>query len=85
MPDKRSAPPLADDPWIAERAIVLQVLRDDHLRRWSREELQVELYDIDPRALRKALRRLERHGVIHTPRAARRGRLGAPCTWTRSG
>jgi DNA-binding HxlR family transcriptional regulator len=64
MHDQSNGPSLANDPGIAERAIVLQVLRDDRPPCWTQDALRVELYDIDPRALRKALRRLERHGVV---------------------
>lgn len=55
-----------------ERAIVLQLLRDDHERMWSHAQLAIELeaeleYDraeIGRQALEKALRRLERDGVL---------------------
>jgi len=55
-----------------ERAIVLQLLRDDHERMWSRAQLASELsseLDADEsesgqQALEDALRRLERDGVI---------------------
>jgi hypothetical protein len=55
-----------------ERAIVLQLLRDDHERMWSRAQLAVELsseLDADEApaaqpAIDDALRRLERDGVI---------------------
>ncbi len=56
---------LIDDPWMTERAIVLQALRNDHPARWTRVELQAEIDDVDPVAIRKALRRLEAHGVVH--------------------
>jgi hypothetical protein len=44
---------------------VLQVLREDHPRRWTRAELTVEVYDIEPASLGRALRRLKAHGVVH--------------------
>ena len=50
---------------VAERAIILQVLRDDHEQRWSRVELEGEIYDIDPVALADALSTLRENGVIH--------------------
>jgi hypothetical protein len=53
------------DPWVAERAIVLQVLRDDHDERWSRAELEREIYDIEPQALGEAMERLRQVGVVH--------------------
>jgi hypothetical protein len=52
------------DPWIIERAIILQVLRADHDERWSRRELQAAIADVEPRALRAAIDRLEQHGVL---------------------
>jgi DNA-binding IclR family transcriptional regulator len=52
------------DPWTAERAIVLQVLREDKDPRWTLAELQAEAYDIDPTTLAGALSRLERHGIV---------------------
>jgi Fe2+ or Zn2+ uptake regulation protein len=51
-----------------ERAIVLQLLRDDHERKWSRAQLAIELQadgeEIDKETLDEALRRLEREGVL---------------------
>ncbi len=64
MPGERSGFGL-DDEETAERAIVLQVLRDDHDERWSRVELEREIYDIEPPALGDALERLRREGVVH--------------------
>jgi DNA-binding HxlR family transcriptional regulator len=52
------------NPWIIERAIILQVLRNGHDERWSRRELQAEIADVKPPALDDALNRLERHGVL---------------------
>jgi predicted transcriptional regulator len=46
-----------------ERAIVLQLLRDDHGGPWSREELGVEL-NADAEAVEKALRALGDEGVL---------------------
>jgi hypothetical protein len=53
------------DPSGIERAIVLQVMRDDHAARWDRAELVRELHDVDPRAIGDALARLKARGVIH--------------------
>ncbi len=64
MHDKSSGRPLISDPDIAERAIILQILRNDHDERWSPAELQAESYDVAPTALADALDCLERHGVI---------------------
>ena len=53
------------DQGTAQRAIVLQVLRDDHEPRWTRAGLRVEIYDIEPRTIGRALKRLEAEGVVH--------------------
>jgi hypothetical protein len=50
--------------WTIERAIVLQVLRDDHDERWPRVELGRELGDFESAILELALERLEREGVL---------------------
>ncbi len=47
-----------------ERAIVAQILCEDHERRWSRMELEEEIRDCKPLALEEALARLERDGVL---------------------
>ena len=49
---------------IAERAIVLQLLRDDHRDCWSRAELERELSDIAPLDISDALARLQTEGVV---------------------
>jgi hypothetical protein len=46
-----------------ERAIVLQLLRDDHESRWTREELFAEI-DAGASALEKALSRLGADGIL---------------------
>jgi hypothetical protein len=53
------------DPDETERAIVLQVLRDDHAAQWSRAELETELHDIEPLAINDALERLKASAVVH--------------------
>jgi DNA-binding HxlR family transcriptional regulator len=67
------------DLWMVERAIVLQVLREDHEERWARAELAREIPDFDPALLDEALAELERDGVLRrearavcASRAARR-------------
>jgi hypothetical protein len=45
----------------AERAVVLQLLRDD---RWDTAELQAEISHITPPTLSSALNNLERHGLL---------------------
>jgi hypothetical protein len=47
-----------------ERAIVLQVLRDDHPERWTRAELEAEVFDFDPLTVNEALTRLAAVGVV---------------------
>jgi hypothetical protein len=51
-----------------ERAIVLQLLRDDHERTWSRAQLTIELQadgaEIDRTEIEEAVRRLQREGVL---------------------
>ena len=47
-----------------ERAIVLQVLRDDHPERWTRAELEAEVFDFAPLVVNEALVRLEAEGVV---------------------
>ena len=51
-----------------ERAIVLQLLRDDHERMWSHAQLAIELEsdqaEVGRQTVREALRRLEREGVL---------------------
>jgi hypothetical protein len=64
MQEKGSTTPWDDDRWIAERAVVLQVLRDDHEARWTLAELQAEVIDLDPAVLASALSRLGRHGIV---------------------
>lgn len=49
--------------WIAERAIVLQVLRDDHAELWRLEELEQEVSDLSAESVRQAIRRLGGVGV----------------------
>jgi len=63
MRSERNGCELKDDE-IAERAIVLQVLRDDHDERWARAELEGEIYDIEPLAISEALERLREEGVV---------------------
>jgi hypothetical protein len=50
--------------WMAERAIVLQVLRDDHPERWTLEELTQEIEDMPAEIVAEAVRRLADVGVM---------------------
>jgi hypothetical protein len=49
--------------WRAERAIALQLLRDDHDQRWKLAELEREVPDVPIGAVRGALGRLRAEGV----------------------
>lgn len=54
-----------DQARMAERAIVLQLLRDDHRERWSFKQLQRALSDLTPEAIDEAVAFLETYGVIY--------------------
>jgi hypothetical protein len=47
-----------------ERAVVLQVLRDDHPERWTLEELTQEIEDMPAEIVGEAVRRLAGVGVV---------------------
>jgi DNA-binding HxlR family transcriptional regulator len=49
---------------VAQRAIVLQVLRQDHVEPWTRAELESEIYDIEPLTISDALAALDADGVV---------------------
>lgn len=49
---------------MAERAIVLQVLRNDHPARWPLEELTQEIEDMPAEIVSEAVRRLGGVGVV---------------------
>jgi hypothetical protein len=49
--------------WMAERAITLQLIRDDHDARWTLAELEREVPDVPGGAVRGALGRLRDEGV----------------------
>ncbi len=49
---------------VAQRAIVLQVLRDDHAQPWPRAELEREVSDIEPLLINDALAQLHAEGVV---------------------
>jgi hypothetical protein len=57
----------AEDPRL-ERAIILQLLREDHAPMWSREQLLSELEsgrsEVGRELLEETLRRLEQGGVL---------------------
>jgi DNA-binding HxlR family transcriptional regulator len=52
------------DLWMVERAIVLQVLREDHEECWARAELEQEIPDFERAVLDEALAELEQDGVL---------------------
>jgi hypothetical protein len=52
------------DPTLAQRAVVLQALRDDHPGQWTQAALQHEVFDIDPDAISGALIVLTDQGVM---------------------
>jgi hypothetical protein len=58
MSDENPIRDPADKHWMAERGIVLQVLRNDHAISWTRAELEREISDLPKRSVRLALRRL---------------------------
>jgi hypothetical protein len=47
-----------------ERAIVMQLLRDDHAERWPVTELAIEIPDFVPAMLERALARLAHSGIL---------------------
>jgi hypothetical protein len=55
---------------LAQRAVVLQLLRDDHPERWSRGELERELSDLEPVAISEAIVRLAKHDVVRVSRGS---------------
>jgi hypothetical protein len=59
----QSREPRAGDGMRLERAVVLQLLRDDHGQSWSRAELASELGG-EAAAIEAALSRLHRAGVV---------------------
>jgi DNA-binding HxlR family transcriptional regulator len=52
------------DVWMVERAVVLQILRDDHEEHWPHGELAQEIAGCAPAVLDEALAHLERDGVL---------------------
>ncbi len=65
---QRSTDGRGRDARTVQRAIVLQVLRDDHEQRWSRMALAREIPDFEPAAIERALTRLVRDGVVSSER-----------------
>ncbi len=48
----------------AKRAVVLQVLRDDHPEQWTRAELEREVPDVLPEEIESAVEDLAAEGVV---------------------
>ena len=51
------------DTYLEQRAIVHQLLRDDHTERWTPKQLQRALSDITPETIHEAVAELEEAGV----------------------
>ena len=64
MPDENPTRVDAGDLRMAQRAIVLQVLRDDHPERWTRAELERQLSDFLPEEVEAAIKDLAAEGVL---------------------
>jgi hypothetical protein len=64
MPDEKLTRDAYRELWMAQRAIVHQVIRDDHPERWTREELERELFDIDPHVVGEAIAWLKCEDVL---------------------
>jgi len=65
MPKKGNDSRLIEDPGIAQRAIVLVLISEDHDPRWTRTEIERELYDVQPAVVDDAIERLAEGGVAH--------------------
>jgi hypothetical protein len=61
---QRSRGATSRDTWAVERAIVLQVLRDDRDEHWSHAALVREIADREPAVIELALARLTCEGVL---------------------
>lgn len=53
------------DQHVIQRAVVLQLLRDDRPHRWTRKKLKREISDVKGRAIDKALEYLGSEDVVH--------------------
>ena len=61
-----------------ERAIVLQLLRDDHEQEWSRAELERKLRDLNPDVIVSSLAKLSSVDVVVFKGEAIQA---SPCAW----
>lgn len=64
MPDENPTRDASRELWMAQRAIVHQVIRDDHPERWTGAELERELFDIDPHVVQEAITWLKCEEVL---------------------
>ncbi len=79
MPDQERIRPRRDDLLRkAQRAIVMQLLRDDHDPLWSRSELREQMPDLNRRVFKTALELLEDDECIALH--GRRGVRASICT-----
>ena len=65
MPEQGKQFPLRDA-MRAQRAVVLQLLRDDRTERWTRAELERELGDLPLLTIDRAVVSLAENGVVRT-------------------
>jgi hypothetical protein len=63
MPDPDTQDDGGADTWVAERVIILMLLRDDHDERWTPAELRREVAPLPAQHARDGLARLEREGL----------------------
>jgi hypothetical protein len=52
------------DTYLEQRAIVHQLLRDDHTQHWTPKQLQRAFSDIEPEAVAEAVAELEANGAV---------------------
>jgi hypothetical protein len=64
MPDENPTRDATRELWAAQRAVVLQVLRDDHPVQWTLAELEAQISDIPQQALLSALLHLAIEEVL---------------------
>jgi hypothetical protein len=58
-------PRRTDDPLMAQRAIILRLLRPDHGEGWPLDHLQLAMTEVMPAAVSDAIIRLEAGGVVY--------------------
>ncbi len=65
--------------WTAKRAVVLQLLRNDHSPEWSRAGLKSEIRDVDAQLLSDAIDVLVKRGVAERDGKTLRASDAARC------